>query len=248
VSRASVRPLDWLRSDSALRVLRDHLVLAFSGSVAVEQIEDSVRLWDPGATRDQRGRLAAAGSLRLDGPFPYDETLWRRAKLPPEATTVYAVTADAASDEDWMQCPLVWGICRRLGGRSRGGVRSGWQDRYRTPAEPRVYVDPELPREDVVDLLAPHLPGLETVVRDYFVDEHESEDVNLDVVASALFRFPLIRAQPWFSSWDSTAEYALHPHDTPRARRRAEQAAHILADAAGGLVLDEDGFPWPNPT
>jgi len=56
--------------------------------------------------------------------------------------------------------------------------------------------------------------------------------------------FPLVRAQPWFATADRTTEYQFHADPATDAPARVATAARVLASATGGVVLDEDGYPW----
>jgi hypothetical protein len=103
-----------------------------------------------------------------------------------------------------------------------------------------------LPAEDVLQRLASLLPDLHVTDRQdgYLLD---SEPIAVSASIDEWATYPLIRRQPWFTSWKSTTQYVVTVNqDAPEmAAGLAEQVGKILQNATDGLLLDHDGFPWP---
>jgi hypothetical protein len=106
--------------------------------------------------------------------------------------------------------------------------------------------------DDILLLLAQHLSGLRLIEFEPDSYELDSGHVCLEVdrwPPGGYDRYPWILAQPWYRSTDAVVQYGLlaHDDDDREARQSIEHAARILADATWGIVLDDDGFRWPQP-
>ena len=258
-----MRLIDRFRASPQARLLRKNDALVFRVDVPDWRVQEYVREWSPGATRTGDGVVPVTESLILHGPLRCDDDLRRQAELPADAVTAYAVAyAPGQVPVDWTGVGLLAGLARRLDGRIRqpADKTGSWSNPVRIPVDPRVYAAGRLPVERVSALLAPHLPGLrldETSGaerrRKRSDDERptwESDKVGV-LVSSGMpdQRFALVRRQPWFITWDDVSEYALFVEDFYDFRGALEQAlaaADALVAATGGLLLDEDGFPWPD--
>jgi hypothetical protein len=256
-----MRLIDRFRASPQARLLRKNDALVFRMDVPDWRVQEYVREWSPGAARTPDGVVPVTESLVLHGPLRCDDDLRRQAELPADAVTAYAVAyAPGQVPIDWTGPDLVAGLARRLDGRIRQPAdRSGqWQKLGGVPVQPRVHAAGRLPAERVSALLAPYLPGLrpeETSGAGRGRKRNHGEQAMWEsdkvgvLVASGMpdQRFPLIRHQPWFISWADVSEYALFVEDFYDFRGALEQAlaaADALVAATGGLLLDEDGFPW----
>jgi hypothetical protein len=244
----TVRLPRWLTADPTQRLLRNEPVLAVPPNITLVHVERCVLRWSPGAAREADGSLALTEFVLLRGPFSYDAELWRDAELPAALPSVYVAShRPHPPQHELLGHDLIVGLCRRLGGQCRHRVGSGWLDIRGLPAEPRVYAPRELLPQEVLRLLASHLPGLELAGRAKRRYELSAPDAAVVARRPPASLFPLVRREHWYSSPEATAEYSILPDEDPQPHERAAQAAQALADATGGLLLDEDGFPWEGP-
>jgi hypothetical protein len=224
-------------------------VLALPATTTGFEVEDVVRLWCPD------GWYLSGGSLGFDmftlTPVDYDEDLWEGADLPPDLRRAYVLgyraggTGSGSGQDDEMGHDLLRGLARRLGGRWRRDVDAAWDDPAGEPVDPWVYSPVALPAEEALDLLAPHL------VDASIVDREETGEYRIDADGLILWcdpltptQYPRVLAQSWYDVGREFAEYQFVSDPDAGGPERAEAAARVLADATGGVVLDEDGFPW----
>jgi hypothetical protein len=214
------------------------------------EVEDVVRLWCPDNWH-MSGMYLAFDMFTLT-PVHYDEELWRQGDLPPDFPRSYRLgyaaggTSSGYWQDDQMGYDLLHGLARRLGGRCRRNADADWDDPGGEPADPWVFAPVALPAEEALDLLAPHLVDASIVNRE------ASGEYRIDAEGLILWcdpfmptRYPQVLAQSWYDEARDFAEYQFVSDPDAGGPERAEAAARVLADATGGIVLDEDGFPWP---
>jgi hypothetical protein len=238
----------WLTADPTQRWLREEPLLAVPPPVTLLHVERCVLQWSPEAAREADGSLALSEFVLLRGPFGYDEELWRKADLPSELTSAYtAGHKPNAPAHELLGRGLIAGLCRRLGGRCRHRVGEDCADLRDAPVAPRVYASRELLPQEVLRLLAVHLPGLEFAGRAKRRYQFSAADTSMVVRRPPGSLFPLVRREHWFTSPETTVEYLILPGDGRPPHERAAQAAQELVEATGGLLVDQDGFPWRGP-
>jgi hypothetical protein len=239
--------LDRFRSDPTADLLRDEPVLALPANLASARVAAYAREWAPGAVTTGTGVLKLDDTVELHGPVSYDETLWRRAKLPADCAVAYAARRRPADDSEYSDAyvDLIIGLCNRVGGRWREFVHAGWEDPDTGPPDPYVYTPRMLAPEEALRLLTPILPGLAFVGSGETGYALDADDVSIAVDTEYFTVYPLVSLQPWFASAPQVTEYGIVPYqDTPAARERTVMAATAIADVTAGLVLGEYGFPW----
>jgi hypothetical protein len=235
-----------------VRTLWTAAVVVLPSAVTDGQTEYEVRQWCPDATS------VDAAVLRLDvwtlTRVGWDEQLWRQADLPLDYPNAYVLgykggrSGSGSGQVDQMGYDLLRGLARRLGGRCRRAGDDPWDDPSGEPADPWVFAPIALPAEQTLDMLAPHLPDLHVTAREdggeYRLDA-DSVIVWCDPLSPTLY--PLVLAQDWYATAAQIVEYQFVVDPGADGPERADQAARALAAVTGGIVLDEDGFPWPRP-
>jgi hypothetical protein len=237
-----------LRPSPIARLLKDNPTLVVPAAVGAGRVEQHVRRWCPAAVRQDDATVQLGETLELHGPVGHDEDIWRKASLPREGAAAYALTGPSGAivGSDPTGYELLAGLCRRLGRQWRERAGKPWQDRPETPADQCVLGPRTLPVDELVRLLTPMLGELEPA----FIDEDTGEygldapGVVVEVDVDSTQAYPLVRAQPWFASGETLVEYDLVSDGTRDAWIRAAAAAAVLAEAAAGVLLDENGFPW----
>ncbi len=252
------------RAVSAARLLRKGNVLAFPFDVEGHRMERLIRQWAPAATRPDDDTWQVTPTLHLRGPVACDEHVRRRADLPD--ATVAAYVAVALSDPPYAAelggVALLLGLGRRLGGRVRLAVDDGrWFDPDQYPVHPVVQAPHRLSRDELLALLAPHLSNLR------FDDSEDPDDpldpddpeygdadllvsdtVSVSVTTGNVPCHPLVRRQPWCPPDGTSTEYAVLPNHSDEMPQPATDESlritDVLLTATGGLLLDDDGFPW----
>jgi hypothetical protein len=245
-----MRLRDKWRHRATVAMLRSSPVLVAGTGTTSSTVDSYVKQWSPDATRRSDTVLVVDQPFELCGPFDFDESLWFAAKLPPECRSAYALPepddrpANGQGDFELTAIFLLNGLARRTRGRRRisptGTFDAAWDE---TPATV-LHLPGALSSEEAMSVLAVHLPGLHTTPG----SSHtlDSDDVGVDIAPEYPWRgFPLLRAQPWFTSTADTTQCRFLPDAGrgPEAGDRASAAARALAVARGGLVLDDDGFP-----
>jgi hypothetical protein len=239
------RFLPGLSSDPTVRLLRSEPVLVLPAGITTTRVASCVRQWNPGAATGGPGVLLADERLELHGPVSYDEGLWRSADLPADCAVAYAARYEAgeAFVLDKPHYELIMGLCQRVGGRWRVKAGKPWRDDYTESFSPCVQAPRTLAPEELLRLLTPILPGLtyDGVDECYSM---ETEDVTMLVESADTTTYPLVRMQPWFASATRITQYEIDSMDTPAASERAARVAAAIAEATGGVMLAEYGFPW----
>jgi hypothetical protein len=240
--------LDRLRTRAVARMLRRQPVLVVPPAVTAAQVEGYAAQWSPDRDRLAETVLELGDVFEVHGPLGYHEALRRRSDLPPEFPHAYAVApgpdAHLSVISDWTRYDLVRGLARRLGGRCRVGPDKPWEDPNGEPACPLVVAPRALSADDALGFLDPYLPGLQVAFQDedgYWLDI-DAWMMHAELSTPAVF--PLVHAQSWFASAETLVEYEFGTDGTSPGRERVEAAAQALATATGGVLLDENGFPW----
>jgi hypothetical protein len=238
-----------LRPSPIARLLKDNPTLVVQAAVGAGQVEQQVRRWCPAAVRQDNATVLLGETLEFHGPVGHDEDIWRKASLPREGAAAYALTGPSGAifgGSDPTGYELLAGLCRRLGWQWRERAGKPWQDRPETPADPCVLGPRTLPVDELVRLLTSTLGELEPA----FIDEDTGEygldapGIVVELHVESVPAYPLVRAQPWFASRERPVGYDLVSDGTRDAWLRAAAAAAVLAEAAAGVLLDENGFPW----
>jgi hypothetical protein len=247
--------LDRFRPPAEVRLLRGEDVYAVPADVVDWQVLECVRLWAPGAARTGDGSVPVTEGRRLVGPIACDEDLRHQAGLPEGAVAAYAVPAGSgAFEHDGSGGHLLTGLARRLGGwvRSSATEGGGWERPAEPPVPPLVWTPVPyvfaaraLSVEEARQLFTPHLPGLRLEIDDSMWYALRNDDAMiLGFRESVGLMYPLVRRQSWFTSWQAVACYAV-TSEAIDPTVTALPVADVLAAATTGLILDQDGFPWP---
>jgi hypothetical protein len=196
--------------------------------------------------------------FELRGPVGYDEKMWRAAEIPAEYPQAYVLTARPGVAEsyqvEWIGYDSLCGVARRLRGLARPALDGEpWADPFGAAPDPWVHAAVELTPDQTIGLLEPYLTGLQVSVHDEITREYrlDADGVAVWCDPCSPTIYPLVRTQAWFTSADATTDYQFTSDpDTDAPARvavvaRVAVAAQALAAATGGLVLDEDGYPWP---
>jgi hypothetical protein len=193
--------------------------------------------------------LTLSPTLRLWGPYDPTDERWRAADMPPDAVACY-VASTRSRAQPGPAPTLIIALHRRLGGWWRYHRRDEWR-----PGKPdrqvrdlSVFAAEVLAPEDVLRLLASHMPGLHVSESepDRYALESARVSLEMDQWPPGLYDDPWILAQPWYRRTGDVVEYELSAHDDDdqQARRQIQHAARTLAEATHGIILDDMGFPW----
>jgi hypothetical protein len=233
-------------SDPTVRLLRSEPVLALPPNAATSGVAAHAREWNLRAAPVDTGVLLAGDGVELHGPVSYDERLWRNAGLPAECTVAYAARFEFGETpvSPWAHYDLIAGLCTRVGGRWREHAGKAWQDGDTDPPDPWVFGPRMLAPEEALRLLTPILPGVVVADRDQTGYSVNADDLLIWVDAQYPTIYPLVGMQPWFASATQVTQYEIASTDTPEAPEQTARAAAAIAEATGGVVLGDNGFPW----
>ena len=191
-------------------------------------------------------------SFELHGPIHYDEAVWQEAKIPPDYPVAYVQTyrpdVQDAGEVYWRGYDGMCGVARRLQGLVRPMLdEEPWEEPFGWAPEPWVHAPVELAPEEALCLLAPYLSGLRIELHDRVTHEYR-----LDADGAIMWCdpcrptiHPWVRTQSWFTSPDATTEYQFNSNPETDAPAQVAVAVRELAAVTGGVILDEDGYPWP---
>lgn len=238
---------------------RSEPVLVLPGEVDPRRVEAYVREWCPDAARRGDTVLAIPEGFDVLGPFHRQEgAKWPDHGLPATFRTAYVTRPRPADDggDDWAaetRHLLLYGLARRLSGQVRDRCTKPWRDPAEFPAAPNVQAPKSgrLAHEALIRLLASHYPGFVAKPEESFLYDLQGaggvgDSVWLATDLTSPTAFPLTRLRFSVTGPTEIVQYEFE-HDTTAVadlRRMAEVAAAIAA-ATGGIILDEDGFPWP---
>jgi hypothetical protein len=233
-----------------VRQLWKSAMLVLPATVTSFDVEDAVRLWCPDNWH-MSGTYLSFDMFTL-GPVSYNEELWRLCDLPPDFPRAYRlgygsrVSSSGHAQDDEMGYDLLRGLSSRLGGRWRRDADVEWDDLGGEPADPWVFAPFALRAEETLDVLVPHVGDARVV------DREDSGEYRIDADGLILWcdpltptPYPQVLAQDWYDTARDFTEYQFVSDPDTDGPARADAAARALAEAASGIVLDEDGFRWP---
>jgi hypothetical protein len=239
--------LDVLRRDPVVRLMRREPVLVVPATVGPGQVERHVREWCPDAVRRTDTVLATRDGFTLHGPVLRTGPAWPDPGLPARLQAAYVTEwrregVDYPGDHTRYQ--LLDGLARRLSGLVRETPRKPWQAPGDEPSSPTVLAPRRLTPDEAIRVLSAQYPGLTVGYQDEDTYELYDDGQVLSVELTTPSIFPLVRLQPWYTRAAEVTEYTLTHLTTEEELRRMVDVAGTLARATGGIVLDQDGFPW----
>jgi hypothetical protein len=239
--------LDVLRRDPIVRLMQREPVLVVPASVGPGQIERHVREWCPDAVRRTDTVLATRDGFTLHGPVLRTDPAWPDPGLTAHLNAAYVTECrregvDCPSDHTRYQ--LLDGLARRLSGLVRDNPRKPWQAPGDEPSSPIVLAPRRLTPDEAIRLLSAQYPGLTVGYQDEDTYELYDDGQVLHAELTTPSIFPLVRLQPWYTGAAEVTEYTMTQLTSEEELRRMADAAGTLAHAAGGIVLDQDGFRW----
>lgn len=251
--------LETMRAFVSVRApFRGEPVLVVPGSVGPERVEALVRQWCPDVVRRDGTTLEIPEGFDVLGPFPrHGDGKWPDPALPALLGAAYVTRLRPTPDDrDWSDDTrhlLLSGLARRLSGQVRDRYSQPWRDPTVLPAAPLVQAPKaaQLAPAALLSLLTSHYPGFAAEAKKSGLYDLQGSDGHSDSVWLAADLecpsvFPLARLR--FSATGSTdiVEYGFEHDATASAElRRMAEVAAAIATATGGIILDEDGFPWP---
>ncbi len=254
------------------RLLSDNPVLLLAGPRTAASIEALVRTWNPTPTRDEHGVLHVADGVRWHGPFRLDPTLAAQAELPGGWSTGYVAEAprrraripdgrnaealrrryprDIPTGPEALAWSLVTGLARLLGGAAR---LPGCPPYVAEPHETVycVYGHEALPWQVLRSVLGLAIPDLgrngALAANDYSLDRPGALEIRVQPFGADEFLPYALRSRA-DDGWPHTV-YRFScvkqatAAETASLIERVRNAAVLLAEVIGGVLLDEDGFP-----
>ncbi|HEU5353297.1 MAG TPA: hypothetical protein VFU65_02495 [Actinocrinis sp.] len=254
------------------RLLSDNPVLLLAGPRTAASIEALVRTWNPTPTRDEHGVLHVADGVRWHGPFHLDPTLAAQTDLPGGWSTGYVAEAprrrvripdgrnaealrrryprDIPTGPEALAWSLVTGLARLLGGAAR------------LPGSPTyvaelsetvfcVYGHEALPWQVLRSVLGLAIPDLgrngALAANDYCLDRPGVLEIRVQPFGADEFLPYALRSRAG-DGWPHTVyrfscTKQATAAETASLIERVRNAAVLLAEVIGGVLLDEDGFP-----
>lgn len=254
------------------RLLSDNPVLLLAGPRTAASIEALVRTWNPLPTRDEQGVLHVADGVRWHGPFPLEPTLSAQADLPGGWSAAYVAEAprrrlripegrnadtlrrryprDIPTGPEALAWSLVTGLARLLGGAAR---LPGCPPYAAEPHEAVfcVYGHEALPWQVLRSVLGLAIPDLARngalAANDYCLERAGMLDIRVQPFGDDEFLPYALRSRA-DDGWPHTV-YRFScvkqgtDAETSAVVDRMRDAAVLLAEVIGGVLLDEDGFP-----
>ena len=254
------------------RLLSDNPVLLLAGPRTAASIEALVRTWNPTPTRDEHGVLHVADGVRWHGPFRLDPTLAAQSELPGGWSTGYVAEAprrraripdgrnaealrrryprDIPTGPEALAWSLVTGLARLLGGAAR---LPGCPPYVAEPHETVycVYGHEALPWQVLRSVLGLAIPDLgrngALAANDYSLDRPGALEIRVQPFGADEFLPYALRSRA-DDGWPHTV-YRFScvkqatAAETASLIERVRNAAVLLAEVIGGVLLDEDGLP-----
>ncbi|HZP50866.1 hypothetical protein [Actinocrinis sp.] len=254
------------------RLLSGNPVLLLAGPRTAASIEALVRTWNPTPTRDEHDVLHVADGVRWHGPFRLDPTLAAQAELPGGWSTGYVAEAprrrvripdgrnaealrrryprDIPTGPEALAWSLVTGLARLLGGAAR---LPGCPPYVAEPHETVycVYGHEALPWQVLRSVLGLAIPDLgrngALAANDYSLDRPGALEIRVQPFGADEFLPYALRSRA-DDGWPHTVyRFSCVKQatavETASLIERVRNAAVLLAEVIGGVLLDEDGFP-----
>ncbi|HEV2640719.1 MAG TPA: hypothetical protein VGX23_36695 [Actinocrinis sp.] len=264
------------RSDSPPRLLRDNPVLLLNGPRTPPTLYCLLQAWNPTIGQDAEGDLQIADAVTWHGPFLLDPALAGEADLPDSWSIAYAARSprqrvriqegrnapdlrlrypkDLPAGSEALAWSLVSGLARRLHGAAR---LPGGPAHTVTAAETAycVYGNEALPWQvlrSVLELAVPDLSRNGALApNDYCLERPGDLEVEVRPIADGEFVPYALQSKPG-DGWPGTLyRFACVPPGSDaelvKSAGRCLEAALLLSDVIGGVLLDGDGFPVPGP-
>lgn len=264
------------RTDSPARLLRENPVLLLSCPRTPPTLYSLLQAWNPAIDQDDEGSLQIAESVTWHGPFLLDPCLARESDLPDSWSAAYTAKAprQRVRIPDGRNAPelrrryprdlpvgaegLAWSLVSGLARRLHGAARLPGGPAHTVTAEDTVfciYGNEALPwpvLRSVLELAIPNLSRNGALAsNEYFLELPGQLEIEVKPVHEADF-LPYALHTRTDDGWPRTlyrftcTRQSSHA-DMVKLAGRCLEAALLLADVIGGVLLDGDGFPVPDP-
>jgi len=264
------------READPIRLLRDNPVLLLAGPRSSGSLETLLRSWNPALGPDDRGALQVAEGVTWHGPFHLDPIFAAESELPGGWSTAYAAKAprqrvripegrdapslrrrypkDLPAGAEARAWSLVGGLARRLRGAAR---LPGCPPHTAAPEETVlcVYGHEALPWPVLRSVLELAIPDLARngalAANDYCLERIGQLEIKVQPFRDSDF-LPYALHTRAGDDWPRTVyrftcvQQSSHS-EMVKVVGRCLQAALLLSDVIGGVLLDADGFPVPAP-
>ncbi|MBS2965113.1 hypothetical protein KGA66_18795 [Actinocrinis puniceicyclus] len=254
------------------RLISGNPVLLLAGPRTPASIEALVRTWNPTPTRDDLGVLHVADGVRWHGPFHLDPTLSAQADLPAGWSTAYVAQAprrrsripdgrnaqalrkrfprDIPTGPEALAWSLVTGLARLLGGAAR---LPGCPSHVAEPQETVfcVYGHEALPWQVLRSILGLAIPDLGRngvlAANNYCLDRPGALEIRVQPFGAEEFLPYALRSRAdegWpLTVYRFSCVKQATLSETVATLGRVREAAALLSEVIGGVLLDADGFP-----
>ena len=262
------------READPTRLLRDNPVLLLAGPRPTGALDSLLRTWNPAVHADGGGALQVADGVTWHGPFHLDPLFAAESDLPGGWSTAYAARAprqrvripegrnapslrlrypkDLPAGAEALAWSLVAGLARRLRGAAR---LPGCPPQTAAPEEAVlcVYGHEALPWPVLRSVLELAIPDLARngalAANDYCLERAGQLEIKVQPFRDGEFLPYALHARAG-DGWPHTVyrftcvQQSSHA-ETVKLVGRCLQAALLLSDVIGGVLLDADGFPAP---
>ena len=262
------------REEDPVRLLRDNPVLLLTGPRPTSSLEALLCSWNPELRADGRGNVQIGDAVTWHGPFQLDPTFAAGTDLPGGWSTAYAARArrqrvripegreatslrrrypkDLPAGAEAQAWSLVSGLARRL----HGAARLPGCPPYTPTSEQAalcVYGNQALPWQVLRSVLELTLPELSRngalAPNDYCLERPGQLEIKVQPLRDGEFLPYALRSRA-ADGWPHTIyRFTCLQQDShlemTRVVGRCLQAALLLSDVVGGVLLDSDGFPVP---
>ena len=263
------------REAGPARLLRGNPVLLLAGASSPPSLYAHLQAWNPTLDQDEQGSLRIAESVTWHGPYRMDPWLAAAADLPDSWPIAYAARSprqrvripDGRNAADLRrrypkELPtgaeaLAWALVSGLARRLHGAARLPGGPAHTVTAEETVfcvYGNEALPWQVLRSVLELALPDLSRngalAANDYCLERADQLEITVQPVRDGQFLPYALRARAT-DGWPHT----LYRFTCVRQETHAEmvklagrclEAALLLSDVVGGVLLDGDGFPVPD--
>jgi hypothetical protein len=263
------------REAGPARLLRDNPVLLLAGASGPPLLYALLQAWNPALDQDEQGSLRIADSVTWHGPYHLDPGLAAGADLPADWPIVYAAKSprqrvripDGRNAADLRrrypkELPAgaeahAWALVSGLARRLHGAVRLPGGPVHPVAAEETVlcvYGNEALPwpvLRSVLELAVPDLSRNGALAaNDYCLERPDQLEITVQPVLDGQFLPYALRARAT-DGWPRTVYRFTCVRQGTQAEMiklagRCLEAALLLSDVVGGVLLDGDGFPVPD--